>query len=47
MKKIYYLSTCTTSQSITGETGIHKKSFVIKDIKFEKLTQVQLNEIKK
>jgi arsenate reductase len=47
MKKIYYLQSCTTSQAIIKETGIHKKGFVMQDIKFEKITPSQLDEMKK
>jgi arsenate reductase len=47
MKKIYYLSSCTTSQAIIKETGIDKKGFVMQDIKFEKITPAQLDEMKK
>jgi arsenate reductase (glutaredoxin) len=46
MKKIYYLSTCTTSQAIIKETGIDKKGFQMQDIKFEKITPAQLDEMK-
>jgi len=47
MKKIYHLSTCTTSQAIIKETQIDKKGFVLQDIKFEKITPAQLDEMKK
>jgi arsenate reductase (glutaredoxin) len=47
MKKIYHLSTCTTSQAIIKETQIDKKEFVLQDIKFEKITPAQLDEMKK
>ena len=47
MKKIYYLDNCTTSQAIIKETGIGKKDFVMQDIKFEKITPAQLDEMKK
>ena len=47
MKKIYYLSTCTTSQAIIKETQIDKKGFIMQDIKFEKITPAQLKEMKK
>lgn len=46
MKKIYYLENCTTSQAIIKETGIDKKKFQIQDIKFEKITPSQLDEMK-
>lgn len=47
MKKIYYLQNCTTSQAIIKETGIDKKGFEMQDIKFEKITPAQLDEMKK
>lgn len=47
MKKIYYLENCTTSQAIIKETGINKKDFEVQDIKFDKLTPKQLDEMKK
>ena len=46
MKKIYYLDNCTTSQAIIKETGIDKKKFACQDIKFEKITPAQLDEMK-
>ena len=47
MKKIYHLGTCTTSQAIIKETGIDKRRFEMQDIKFEKITPGQLDEMKK
>ena len=47
MKKIYYLENCTTSQAIIKETAIDKKNFKMQDIKFEKITPAQLDEMKK
>ena len=47
MKKIYYLGNCTTSQAIIKETGIDKKGFEMQDIKFERITSGQLDEMKK
>lgn len=46
MKKMYHLGTCTTSQAIIKETGIDKKGFVMQDIKTEKITPTQLEEMK-
>jgi len=46
MKKIYHLCNCTTSQGIIKETQIDKKGFRMQDIKFEKITPVQLEEMK-
>ena len=47
MKKIYHLTTCTTSQAIIKETAINKKGFKMQDIKSEKITPAQLDEMKK
>jgi arsenate reductase len=47
MKKIYHLGNCTTCQAIIKETGIDKKGFDMQDIKFEKITPGQLDEMKK
>lgn len=47
MKKIYHLGNCTTSQAIIKETGIDKKGFDMQDIKFEKITPPQLDQMKK
>ena len=46
MKKIYHLGNCTTCQAIIKETGIAKKGFDMQDIKFEKITPAQLEEMK-
>ena len=47
MKKIYHLVNCTTCQAIIKETRIDKKRFLSQDIKFEKITPAQLDEMKK
>ncbi len=47
MKKIYYLGTCSTCAAIIKETGIDKKGFLMQDIKTEKITAAQLDEMKK
>jgi arsenate reductase len=46
MKKIYHLANCTTSQAIIKATGIVKKGFDMQDIKFEKITPAQIDEMK-
>ncbi|MEI9912356.1 MAG: ArsC/Spx/MgsR family protein [Bacteroidota bacterium] len=38
---------CTTCQAIIKETQVDKKGFTMQDIKFEKITPVQLEEMKK
>ena len=47
MKKMYYLATCSTCAVIIKETGISKKAFEMQDIKTEKITAKQLDEMKK
>jgi arsenate reductase len=49
MKKIYHLGNCTTCQAIIKETDINnpQKGFIMQDIKFEKITSLQLSEMKK
>ncbi len=44
---MYHLGNCTTCQAIIAETGINKKGFTLQDIKFEKITPAQLEEMKK
>lgn len=46
MKKIYYLSTCDTCARIIDELGLKKKGFTFQDIKTEKITPQQLEEMK-
>jgi arsenate reductase len=47
MKKIYHLGNCTTCQAIISETHIDKKGLEMQDIKFEKITPSQLEEMRK
>ena len=47
MKKMYYLATCSICAAIIKETGISKKAFEMQDIKTEKITAKQLDEMKK
>ena len=44
---MYHLGNCTTSQAIIKQTSIDKKGFQMQDIKFEKITPAQLEEMKK
>ncbi len=51
MKKIYHLGNCTTCQAIIKNTGIDilrqvQGEFQLQDIKFEKITPAQLEEMK-
>ena len=45
-KKIYHLANCTTCQAIIKETGIDKKGFDMQNIKEEKITPSQLDQMK-
>ncbi|WP_315819269.1 arsenate reductase family protein [Paraflavitalea speifideaquila] len=47
MKKFYHLGNCTTCQAIIKETGIDNAGFTMQDIKTEKITPTQLEEMKK
>jgi arsenate reductase len=47
MKKVYHLASCSTCQGIIRENGLDKKGFVFQDIKTEKITPAQLDEMKK
>jgi arsenate reductase len=47
MNKIYHLGNCTTCQAIIKDTAIDKKGFDMQDIKFEKISPAQLEEMKK
>lgn len=47
MRKIYHLGNCTTCQTIIKKTGIDKKGFQMQDIKVEKITPPQIDEMKK
>ncbi len=47
MKKIYYLGNCTTCQAIIKARGIDKKGFDMQNIKFEKITTAQIDEMKR
>src|SRR5450432_730264 len=46
MNKIYCLSTCSTCNRILGEVQAEKKGFVLQDIKTEKISPAQLEELK-
>ena len=46
MKKVYYLSSCSTCARILKETNLEKKGFQLQDIKTEKITPAQIDEMK-
>ena len=47
MNKIYYLSTCDTCKRIISDLELKEKEFIFQDIKTEKITAEQLEEMKK
>ena len=47
MKKMYHLGNRTTCQAIIKETAIDKKGVEMQNIKEEKITPAQLDEMKK
>ena len=47
MKKIYCLSTCDTCNTILKDIDAKKKGFQLQDIKTEKISSAQLDEMKK
>jgi arsenate reductase len=46
MNKIYYLSTCDTCKRIIADLELKEKKFIFQDIKTEKITPIQLEEMK-
>lgn len=46
MKKIYHLGNCTTCQAILKDIKADKKGFELQNIKEEKITAKQLDELK-
>jgi arsenate reductase (glutaredoxin) len=46
MKKVYCVSTCSTCQRIIAEAGLIKKGYVSQNIKMDKITPEQLDEMK-
>ena len=46
MNTIWYLSACSTCQRIMTELGITEKNFRLQDIKTEKITEQQIDELK-
>ena len=47
MKKIYHLSTCDTCARILKDINAVKNNFELQDIKTEKITPSQIDEMKK
>lgn len=46
MNKIYHLSTCGTCKKILEETKAKERGFILQDIKKDKITLEQLDEMK-
>jgi arsenate reductase (glutaredoxin) len=46
MNKIYFLSTCSTCLRIIKELGLKQGDFIFQDIKTEKITREQIDEMK-
>jgi arsenate reductase (glutaredoxin) len=46
MKKVYYLGTCDTCARIIKELKLKEKGFSFQDIKTEKISPAQLDEMK-
>jgi arsenate reductase len=46
MKKIYHLSSCSTCQRVLEQIQAEKNGFILQDIKAEKITPDQLDELK-
>lgn len=44
--KIYYLATCDTCKRIISDLGLKDKKFAFQDIKTEKITSAQLDEMR-
>ena len=47
MKKIYHLASCDTCRNILKEVQAEKKGAALQDIKTEKITAAQIDEMKK
>jgi arsenate reductase len=47
MRKIYHLSSCSTCHQIIKELKLKEKNFMFQDIKTEKITPAQLDEMVK
>ncbi len=45
MKKVYYLSTCSTCKRIISELDLYSRGFDFQDIKTNKITPEQLEEM--
>ncbi len=46
-RRVYLLPNCSTCQRVVSETGLEEKGFQIQDIRSEKITAEQLDEMKR
>jgi arsenate reductase (glutaredoxin) len=46
MKKVYHLSSCSTCSRILSELDLSSRKFIFQDIKTERITDEQLQELK-
>ena len=46
MKKVYHLGTCTTCRAIIKELKSDQNGFILQDIKTEKISPTQIDEMK-
>jgi arsenate reductase (glutaredoxin) len=46
MKKVYHVATCDTCQKIIDDAGLVKKGYACQNIKEDKITAEQLDEMK-
>ena len=47
MKKVYHLGTCTTCRAIIEALKFEQNGFILQDIKTEKISPAQVDEMKK
>ncbi len=47
MRIVYILPNCSTCQRILKETGLEKKGFSIQDIRTERISEIELDEMKR
>ena len=47
MRKAYILPNCTTCLRILEETGLEKRGFLVRDIRTERISELELDEMKR
>jgi arsenate reductase len=45
MRKVYYLSTCSTCKRIIKELDLKNENFIFQDIKTDRITEDQINQM--